>query len=153
MSVPPVLPPLICRRCGAPNPPDATNCWLCSMGDHPSLLQRPAASGKGQPIEGPADTLTMLLGLTVACVATAVFIGVGMSLKDPGLVALFLMIAVPAFLASMAGRSAGTGQASGDLFSLLCSRLFILLGSGILVVAALTALFLLCVESLPRDFH
>lgn len=152
MSDPPVLAPLICRRCGAPNPPDATNCWLCSMGDHPSLLQRPAlesaASGKGR-----ADALTVFLGLAVACVATAVLIGAGLSLEDPGFVVLFLLIAVPAFLASMSGRSAGTGNASSDLFSLVCSRLFILLGSGILAVAALIALFLLCVQDLSGGFH
>ncbi|MCC6510376.1 MAG: hypothetical protein IT423_14830 [Pirellulaceae bacterium] len=156
---PPMLPALVCQKCGATNPPHATTCWLCNGTDdnpysappsqEPNLLQTPVLS----PTQSRVEIVFMLL--LAVTIGFAGLVGIGIAVQDPGMLVPFLIIVGPAFIAtgSRALVSVAKGErpkASALFVTLLWSGMFTALTIALLVVSAVIALFLMCAQMLGR---
>ncbi|MGN6543699.1 MAG: hypothetical protein ACTHK7_01525 [Aureliella sp.] len=156
MSEPPLMPAMVCRRCGATNPPHAVKCWLCEKRDHsdPYAVSTlaPLPSGPGAKAELSRVQL-VFLGVLIACAAVALLIGVGIGVQDPGMLVPYAVVVGPAFLATgvraavMIGRKEQP-RPSSLFFTFLWTSLFMAMALILLVVASVIAFFLWCVHML-----
>jgi hypothetical protein len=158
MSEPPLLPALVCQRCGATNPPQAVKCWLCERRDNPNPF--------ADPLLAPVDSSTavvqtgaqsrvqlVFLGLLGLCIAAAVLIGVGIAVQEPGLLIPYAIVIGPAFLATgvraalMIGRKEQP-KPSTLFLTFLWSGVFTALVLVLIVMASVIAFFLWCFHML-----
>lgn len=156
MSEPPLMPAMVCRRCGATNPPHAVKCWLCEKRDHsgPYAVSTLAASPAGPGAKAELSRVQLVfLGALIACAAVALLIGVGIGAQDPGMLVPYAVVVGPAFLATgvraavMIGRKEQP-RPSSLFFTFLWTGLFTAMALILLVVASVIALFLWCVHML-----
>jgi hypothetical protein len=163
MNEPPLLPALVCQRCGATNPPSATKCWLCEGGGTanpyavPASL-KPAGSAPGAVESAPSSRVesrtqkvfSVLLGTAVVL---ALVVGVGLAVQEPGMLVPYLIVITPPFLAT-GGRALASvaknekPKASTLFLTFVWSGLFTAMALALLVVASVIAVFLWCIHTL-----
>lgn len=157
MSEPPLMPALVCQRCGATNPPHAVKCWLCERRDSPNPYAVPAlaatSAGAGTQTQGQSRVQLVFLGLLIGSAALALLIGAGIVVQDPGMLIPYLIVVGPAFLATGVRAALMTGRKeqlrpSTLFFTFLWSGLFTAMALMLLVVASIIALFLWCIQVL-----
>jgi hypothetical protein len=159
MNEPPLLPTLICQRCGAANPPYAKQCWLCSTSDRSGSVAAARLVPLTELIDDPARlrsqsrTQTICAALLVGCVALTVLIVVGFSIQDPGMLIPLLIVVGPAYLATgvraLHGFARnGKPKASSLLLTFLFSGMFTILAVVLLAIASFVAFFVWCFSQL-----
>lgn len=160
---PPLMPALVCQRCGATNPPHAVKCWLCERRGQPNPYAvptlMPASPADGSSTPARSRVQFVFLCLLIGCIALAVFIGVGIAVQDAGMLVPYLVVITPAFLATgvRAALAVGRNQqpkASTLFFTFLWSGLFTAMALSLIVVASIIALFLWCFQMMTSSsFH
>lgn len=157
---PPLLPALICQKCGATNPAHATSCWLCKgAGTNPyaaapsiqptstasrSIVQTPPAQSRAE------DVFLVLLLLVLVL---AILIAVGLAIQDRGMLVPYLVVVAPALVAT--GGRALYSVAKGErpkpsalILVFLWSTMATIGLAVLLAVASVIALFLMCISLL-----
>ncbi len=150
---PPVLPPLICERCGATNSPLATACFLCDKrgADNPYA---PAASLKAlaAPVNPTERRLEgVFLGLWGICLLLTVLIGVGIGMQAPGALVPYFIVIGPAYLttgirAAFNSSRNQPNRASSLFMAFMWSGLLTIGVIGMLIVASIALLFVFCLS-------
>jgi hypothetical protein len=159
MSEPPLLPTLICQRCGAANPPYAKQCWLCSTSDRSEIVPAarlvPLTEFANDParLRSQSRTQSICAALLVACVALTVLIVIGFSIQDPGMLIPLIVVVGPAYLATgvraLHGFATdGKPKASSLLLTFLFSGMFTVLAVVLLAIASFVAFFVWCLTQL-----
>lgn len=160
MDAPPVLPPLVCPRCGASNAPHATRCWLCSghSSQNPYESTAPLApkvDATGQPVTSAAERRNQraYAWLLAYCCFLAILIGYGIARKDQGLLVPYAILISPAFLvtgvrAAYDASQQRVPQPSKLLLTLLWSGISTILVLGLIAVASIIGLTLMCLNQL-----
>ena len=154
MSEPPIVPAGICRRCGASNPLDAAQCWLCSREgriDPYAVSPQPQMTGTGIS-HTQARSQNIYAVLLCAAVGLSLMIGIGIATIDPGFLVAYVIIIAPAFLATGARLLYGTVRHEqtkpSALLTAFVTGLSFILVLGLLAIAVLVALFLWCVMAM-----
>ena len=159
MSEPPQLPNTTCPRCGASNPPHATQCWLCvrSGTTNPYAPQLQSQSTASSPSAGSAfaqdRTQTVFTALLIGSVVLAIMIGIGIGAQEPGMLVPYFIVIGPSFMATGVRAMVSVGQrekpkASTLFLTLIWSGIFTFLALVLLAVAAFVALFVWCIHML-----
>jgi hypothetical protein len=153
------MPPLVCKRCGAANPPYATVCWLCSTGDRAESSSAsalvPFTEFANDPIRMRSFSRTQQIcaGLLVACVVLTLLVVIGFTIQEPGMLIPLLIVIAPAYLATglRALHDYSTDKqlkASSLLLTFLFSGLFGVLALALFIVASCVAFFVWCLSQL-----
>ncbi len=159
MKEPPLMPTLVCSRCGAANPPYAQRCWLCSTSDRsesvPAARLIPLTEFTGDParLRSQSRTQTICAALLVACVVLTVLVVIGFAVQDRGMLIPLLVVVGPAYLATgvraLHGYAAhGQPKASSLLLTFIFSGLFTVLALIVLAVVSFIAFFVWCLSQL-----
>ncbi len=159
MNEPPVLPTLVCNRCGAANPAYAQQCWLCSTSDRsesdPSAKLVPLTDFANDParLRSQSRTQSICAALLVACVLLTVLIAIGFAVQDQGMLIPLVIAVGPAYMATgvraLHGFATdGQPKASSLLLTFIFSGMFTLLALGLIVIASFVAMFVWCLSQL-----
>jgi hypothetical protein len=159
MNEPPRMPPLLCRRCGAANPPYAKVCWLCSTGDRTesnlasALIPFTEFENDPARMRSLSRTQQFCAGLLVACVVLTLLVVIGFAIQDRGMLIPLLIVVGPAYLATglRALHDFATDKqlkASSLLLTFLFSGLFGVLALALFIVASCIAFFVWCLSQL-----
>ena len=159
MNEPPRLPPLLCTRCGAANPPYATQCWLCSASDRgqsdatAQLVPLTEFTNDPSKLRTQSRAQQVCAGLLVASLVLTFLIAIGFAVQDRGMLIPLLIVAGPAYLATglRALHDFSTDKqikASSLLLTFLFSGLFGVLALALFVVASCVAFFVWCLSLL-----
>lgn len=159
MNEPPLMPTLICQRCGAANPPYAEQCWLCSTGERASSVPAarlvPLTELTNDPVRLRAQSRTQNIcaALLVACVVLTMLVAIGCLVQDRGMLIPLLIVVGPAYLATgvraLHGFAThGQPKASSLLLTFLFSGMFTLLTLVLLAIASVVAFFVWCFTQL-----
>lgn len=159
MNEPPVMPTLICQRCGATNPPYAKQCWLCSTSDRtesdPAARLVPLTEFTNDParMRSQSRTQSICAALLVACVVLTALIAIGFAVQDTGMLIPLLIVVGPAYLATgvraLRGFAKdGQPKASSLLLTFIFSGMFTVLALVLLAIASFVAFFVWCLTQL-----
>lgn len=112
---------LTCRECGAENPPDALECWICLRSDW-----RQDSADQAAPTTAPPRIGPRIAGLSVL-IAICGVVG-AITYHAPGAAALFVVCLVPAFalIRPLIQEKSVTKLAFGCLFLFLMSLAFVI---------------------------
>ena len=159
MNEPPLMPPLVCQRCGATNPPYAKVCWLCSTSDRTESATAarlvPLTEFTNDParLRSQSRTQTICAALLIACVVLTMLVVIGFSIQDPGMLIPLLIVVCPAFLATgvraLHGFATdGKPKASTLLLTFVFSGIFTVFAVVLLAIVSFVAFFVWCLTQL-----
>jgi len=141
----------VCGECGAAGSPTAAACWLCGS----------TAPRQTSPAVGPAvepDTRTFSLTTVFVVIALAALFA-GLFFESPGVAVMLVIVAAPALVATLAvsARRSASGRpltTSEKVAKFFLSLAVVLAVSGLLMVAAVAALFVWCLYAMSNmNFH
>lgn len=141
----------VCHECGAENLHLALRCWMC----HADLKRVPqvviAEIVPDPPKYAPSEIFWMVLTALVGVLL--VLVGIGLASEGPEPLIPYAIVIVPAFIATVVRvarkQSRGVRIGWGErLLTFLISGMAVIGFIGLLIVAALTAMFVYCLISL-----
>ncbi len=157
MSEPSASQYVVCPACGSECLSTSPACWLCRS-DLSSALPIITATVVAQPAADKSIGQHFLGWLTIACVCFALLVGIGILQSEPSMIAPYLILTVPAFIAT-GGRAAwaraqGKNLSGSQLFLTFAGSIALIVGlMSLLVVCAIVALIIACFSMGPMNFH
>ncbi len=155
---PPILAELVCRKCGAHNPPHANKCWLCNEVQTEDVnpyaappVLRPIndsfrSSGQDSANSRVENVYSVVL---LFLFFLAIVVGIGLGLQDRGFLMMYIFVIGPAFLATglsaLFGATSKEGvKASSLVRTFIMSTMFAFGVIGLLIVAVIISFFIWC---------
>jgi hypothetical protein len=160
----PISRPAVCPDCGAPFPPDAMYCWLCGwkLGDPVRVGPKQASPSNENPYASPAPRdpadLKWTFSLSTLFLWTAlVAVVMGVIRIAPGLGIALAILSLPAAVHTIAVSAYRQGQSRRALsvpekivVFIESFALFSMIAIAV-IIAAIGALFVICMASLRGD--
>lgn len=157
-SEPPVLQLRLCKVCGAICQTNEGVCWMCRSrtgGESANPYAAVAPEIVTDELVSYSGQDTIFAVLLIACFFSAILVGVGIGTQDPGLFVAYLILIGPAF--AITGVRAFSqslyrgGPKPKALFMSLIISLTVTIGVvGLLAIAAIVLLFVLCISALSK---
>jgi hypothetical protein len=145
----------LCPHCRAENPLDNQSCWLCHAplaGAPEVVLAELAKKPSADPLTKNFQTL-----LLAGCGLVVLLVGLGLVKDDPGLLALYAIVVIPALIAtgvhwliaaSRGKQASALGMFSTFIVSGFVTAAIVVVVIAAMIIAAVIALLQFCADML-----